>query len=65
MAKRVEWHENGPDGDIFCSASVESAIEMAQQVAAYVGHKYKDDNEALQDFIAVHWAEVVDDIPSI
>jgi len=40
------------------SCSVEHAINLAKNVAAKRGHTYLNDEEALNDFLAVHWAEI-------
>jgi len=40
--------------------SVQEAIRSAKATAIYVGYFYENDEEALQDFIAVNWASYTD-----
>jgi len=40
--------------------SVEDAIKRAQLVAYYLSYTYSNDEDALQDFIAVNWASYED-----
>lgn len=61
--KRVYWVEPwyGPGElpvDVELSCSVEHATNYAKNVAAKSGHIYPTDEAALDDFLAVHWAEV-------
>ena len=41
--------------------SVQEAIRSAKATAIYVGYFYENDEEALQDFIAVNWASWIDE----
>jgi hypothetical protein len=41
--------------------SVQEAIRSAKATATYVGYFYENDEEALQDFIAVNWASYEDE----
>lgn len=41
--------------------SVESAIAQAKEVAGRDGFVYKSDQEALDDFLTIHWAWIKED----
>ena len=41
--------------------SVEEAIKRAKETAYRHGYTYSNDEDALQDFIAVNWASWVDE----
>jgi hypothetical protein len=52
------YHEPGPNGkDITVKVNRAAAISMAKQVANQHGYTYPNDEAALNDFIAVHWAQ--------
>lgn len=52
--------EPSPNGTILHYYTREGAIKIAKAVAKERGYIYKSDEEALQDFVVVHWAEKVD-----
>jgi hypothetical protein len=53
MQRRVFWNE--PD-DIVMSCTQEEAIERQKAAALSKGYVYVSDEEALEDFMVVHWA---------
>ena len=63
MISWVEWIEPFIETDagtepVYCRVSVKAAVARAQLVAREMGHEYTSDQEALDDFVAVHWATV-------
>ena len=59
MKKIVEWIEPGPYGScIVRELTVEEAIGKQRTAAASVrpGFVYESDEQALDDFVTVHWA---------
>lgn len=60
----IEWIEPfGPNSEpVFCRVSEETAITTQRHSALFSAKKYvyKTDAEALEDFITVHWAKVVE-----
>jgi hypothetical protein len=54
----VEPKDGGPEPEFKC-LPVAEAIKAAKQSAAAHGHTYATDQQALDDFITVHWAEVL------
>jgi hypothetical protein len=54
----IEWVEPfGPNNEpVYMRVSESTAIAAIKAVAAKRGHVYADDNDALEDFIAVNWA---------
>ena len=58
----LQYTEPDEDGNIkVIRVSVEEAIKRSKLVAQYADYAYESDEEALQDFIAVHWASWVDE----
>ena len=61
----LEWAEPGTDGReidlIRITTSV--AIEQQKQSAFFAGYVYDNDQDALNDFIVVHWATIVKGTP--
>lgn len=61
--KRVFWQEPyyGP-GDlpvhVECSCSIEHAINSSKNAAARCNYTYASNEQALEDFLTVNWAEV-------
>lgn len=53
--------DDNDDGFDECIVSVEEAINIMKATAAKVkpDFKYKDDDEALNDYIVIHWAELI------
>lgn len=53
--------DENDDGFDECIVSVEEAINIMKATAAKVrpDFKYKDDDEALNDYIVIHWAELI------
>lgn len=49
-----EPDENG--GNIAIRITEEQAIKLAKEAAFINGHVYKNDEDALLDFMAIHWA---------
>jgi len=66
----LEWYEPwpscGPDGnlldaDVTLRATVHDCINMQRETDKQNGRPITgDDSERLEDFIAIHWAEVVE-----
>lgn len=55
--KYVEWTEPDKDGHpIFCCMPAHFAILAAHAHAKALNHTYANDQEALLDFLATHWA---------
>jgi hypothetical protein len=56
--KRIHWVEPmGPESEpIHCWISEAAAIRISKAVAKLKGHIYESDQQALGDFMAVHWA---------
>ena len=56
--KWVEWAEPyGPNSEPrFCQVSKTTAVAVARAAAAQKGHQYATDEDALLDFVIVHWA---------
>lgn len=48
-----------PVGNMCCSCTVEDAIKCQKWGAEKRNHFYKDNIEALWDFIIINWAEIV------
>jgi len=52
------YHEPDEQGnDITIRVSEEEAIRQSKLYATKKGYVYKNDREALIDFIVIHWAE--------
>lgn len=59
MATSVEWVEPGEnDEPVIQIISIEEAVKIAKAVAATKGYTYSSDQDALEDFVTVHWAIV-------
>jgi hypothetical protein len=63
MTKYVEWVEPhyGPEElpvDVFLRCTIAHAINFARNTAEKLGHSYASDEDALDDFIVTHWAEI-------
>jgi hypothetical protein len=61
MTEWVEWVEPFVETDtgtepVYLRVSVKAAIARAKFVACEMNHEYASNQEALEDFIAVHWA---------
>lgn len=54
----IEWAEPfGPnDGTMYCRVSAETAIATIKAFAAAHKYIYTNDQTALEEFMAVHWA---------
>lgn len=62
--KWVKWIEpfDGYGAEaLHCKVSIENAIASAKRSAASRGYAYIRDEDALNDFITVHWAYIEDD----
>jgi hypothetical protein len=67
VSKYVEWIEpyyTYPDGrtigPVYLKLSVEDAIEVRKVIAAQGNFTYENDQQALDDFIVVHWGKLVE-----
>jgi hypothetical protein len=59
--KYIRYHEPDENGeDTVTTLTVKRAIELAQLRADVIGHVYKNDDEALWDFMTVHYAYEVE-----
>jgi hypothetical protein len=57
----VEYHEPDKHGnDVTVQLTIDEAIRRAKRVAVLHAYTYRSDREALDDFLTVHWASVVD-----
>jgi len=54
-----EPNEDGTNNQIFIS--VRDAITRQKCHAEFLGYSYRDSQEALEDFIALHWAVLKSD----
>jgi hypothetical protein len=56
----VEWIEPfGPKNEpVYCRVPESTAIAVQKKVAGEKGFGYASDEEALLDFVTVHWAEI-------
>lgn len=61
MKVRYIIPSSNEDGFEEVIVSVSEAIQIQKQTASQVrpGFVYKDDNDALQDYLAIHWAEII------
>ena len=59
MIQYVEPHPCG--GTCLVTLTEEQAIEWQKKAAAHAGYVYKSDEEALDDFMVVHWARKVEE----
>lgn len=53
-----------PDSDmteVLIKISVEEAILNQKCAAGEYGYVYESDEEALEDFISIHWAQVIEE----
>lgn len=55
MIVYVEPDEDGPH-EVIVRVTEEEAIRRAKAYAAQKGHVYPNDQEALTDFMVIHWA---------
>jgi hypothetical protein len=63
MTTWVEWIEPfGPNNEpVYCRVEASTAIAVRKELAAKLNHVYVNDEDALLDFIAVHWADVIEE----
>ena len=60
-SRLIAYDELNPDGsNCHTVLTVTKAIELQMLHASTVGYQYCDDAEALDDFMAVHWAYLVE-----
>lgn len=61
MKVRYIQPADNEDGFEEIIVSIREAIEIQKATAAKVnpGFVYKDDEQALQDYLTVHWAEII------
>ena len=66
MSKWIEWIEPfGPDSEpVYCRVTEQTAIATQKYTAATLpgrtSYIYATDAEALDDFVTVHWASVIE-----
>lgn len=61
MPKFIAWDEPLPDGrDIIKCCTFDEAINKQKNLADQKGFKYNSDLDALDDFIVVNWAWIVE-----
>lgn len=62
--KYVEWiepYDNETDTTLICRLTVEDAIKAQRHHAfAQKGFVYETEQQALDDFVTVHWAKIVE-----
>lgn len=63
-----EWDEEGQfEYDVLVRIPVETAIAMQKQSLALqnrrhgTNHEYESDEQALEDYLTIHWAQVVEE----
>jgi len=62
MTAWVEWDDPGPvEGNIHYKITVQEAIERAKRLGKSCGCPYKNDADALQDFITINWAWITEE----
>lgn len=61
MKVRYIQPADNEDGFEEVIVSVNEAIQIQKETVAQVrpGFVYKDDNDALQDYLTIHWAEII------
>ena len=61
MKVRYIQPADNDDGFEEVIVSVSEAIQIQKATAAQVtpGFVYKDDNDALQDYLTIHWADII------
>jgi hypothetical protein len=57
----LEYCEPYEDSNKVIRVTAEEAIKRAKETANHRGYTYSNDEDALQDFIAVNWASWVDE----
>lgn len=59
MSTHVEYVEPGEDGitPVTVRITKDEAIRIAKDIAKAHDHEYDNDQDALTDFLVVHWAE--------
>ena len=57
----LEYCEPYEDGTNVIRVTVEEAIKRIKETANHRGYTYSNDEDALQDFIAVNWASYEDE----
>lgn len=57
----IEWVEPfGPNNEpVYCQIPRSTAILVQKKIAADKGKPYAHDEDAFQDFVTVHWANVL------
>lgn len=66
MTKYVEWMEPYDSGDscVICRMSFEDIIKSMKRLQEnfknHPNYPYKSDQEAIDDFIVVHWGRIID-----
>ncbi len=61
--KYVEWAEpysNDPLTTVICAMSFEDVIVIQKYKAGLKGFIYESDEQAIEDFIAVHWGTIIE-----
>lgn len=63
MREIIEFVEPHPIDGAHCTVSISKydAIKYQRRAAKANGFKYEDDEEALEDFMTIHWAKLVEE----
>ena len=60
----IEWiepYDADADTTLICRMTTEDAIKAQKKAAAAKNYTYQSDQAALDDFMAVHWAQLVNE----
>jgi hypothetical protein len=56
----IEWIEPFIDDEaVYCRVTKETAIKYQKKVALSHSYTYKSDKDALEDFLTIHWANII------
>lgn len=62
--KYVEWLEpysHDPLTNVICKMTVDDVILIQKHKASAKGYTYKCDEDAIWDFIAIHWGKLIEE----
>ena len=68
MAERwIDWIEPfGPENQpVYMRVPESTAVAVSKTIAASKGHTSANDQQALDDFVTVHWAKVIEPKPEM
>lgn len=65
MTQYVEWVEPWSTDfkeTLILRLTLKDTISVQKKQAAKIGYKYESDQKALEDFMMVHWAKIVEGV---